>query len=303
MEEHCLSPLRKIQNLSPEQKAVFFQIIKAADKVCEKDKNLFAQHFDPNGTPKIVDPSKEHMTRHEYIQIGQDYLNKKHLNAILGFIGGSIIRQKNNNISGLYLSDLDMITVYHPEDLPTPYKENIAYKKCPIDAYCENTESLIARLDKETQEGHCETMMIIADSVLYPQNNSFGKKIRDEVQAKLAEGPLKITEAKEEELRLAITNSLADLQGSNRKIFQYIALANLMESLADFYLRVNRKWSGEGKKIFQFLEMNYPELAVKYETVFKKAFENGEETEVLALADQMLSPHKGFLWSGYQKEL
>jgi hypothetical protein len=78
--------------------------------------------------------------------------------------------------------------------------------------------------------------------------------------------------------------------------------ARLYEQLADYHLRRQGLWSAKGKAIPRVLRKVDATLCEKYCQSFSKLFTQGDATDVVLLADELLRAAGGPLFDGYRED-
>lgn len=102
-------------------------------------------------------------------------------------------------------------------------------------------------------------------------------------------GPPTLTAEVDRHLRYGITDLLDDIRDP-RSYAELIATAGqLYEALANYYFRVNVRWSAKGKSIPRTLEQVDSYVASRYREGFETLFRIGDASVVIALASISLA--------------
>lgn len=113
-------------------------------------------------------------------------------------------------------------------------------------------------------------------------------------------GPPTLTAEVDRDLRYRITDLLDDIRDP-RSYAELIATAGeLYEALANYYFRVNDRWSAKGKSIPRVLEQVDSYVASRYREGFETLFRIGDASAVIALAEELLHAHGGLLFEGHK---
>lgn len=230
--------------------------------------------------------------RNDFFQTATSFLSEKHSGAICAFIAGSVVRNEATETS-----DIDLVVLCPPDVLPKACRCSTVYQGWPIEAFLQNDNSLAYFWEQDIACGSPALLGMIAGGIIWPEGNERARSLQEKARTVLAAGPAGLSGEDIKNLRFGLTDLLDDMEGCKKTDELYGILSILYQKLANFHLRANRCWSGNGKALTRALRTSFPDLADEYESAFKSAFA-GDIKPLSALADKMLRPFGGRYWTG-----
>jgi hypothetical protein len=234
--------------------------------------------------------------RDKVLDIARKVYTDRHPQARVLFAAGSILRGE-----GTPFSDLDLVVLY--ERLPNGYRESFTVEGLPVETFVHDPETLEHILAEDRENGIPAIAHMIHEGVAIPQTNGLSQALKHKVALYLADGPSPRTAQREYWLRYSITNLVDDLRDPRGWADVAGAGTLLYQSLADFHLRRQGCWSGQGKSIVRLLRKHDPDLGMRYQDAFMALCSHAETGPVIRLAEELLAPAGGFLFDGYHAEM
>lgn len=233
------------------------------------------------------------MSQTNFLVLAERLITERFPERLCAFVGGSHVTGRENEGS-----DIDLWLIL-PENHADPQRMSFIYENMPIELFLHTAETIASFLHHDQQLGSPPNCHAICHSLMWGPDLALAEKIRRTAAHIIAAGPQMMSQESLEDRRYQITGTLKSLENKKTKNARPI-VADLYLRLADFHLRANRQWSGRSKYIMHDLKNYDPELAVRYEKVFDDAF-RGKYEKLISLIDDILAPHGGRLFDGYQR--
>jgi hypothetical protein len=231
----------------------------------------------------------------EVLECSINLLADRYPDADCAFVAGSLVRG-----DGSATSDIDLVVLHC--SLPRAYRESFIYSGVPVEAFVHDPETLSWFLAQDREAGHPALIGMLSEGVLIGPRQDAGMTFKQQGQQLLADGPPPLREDALSRLRYAITDKLDDLE-ADRTPAEIVAIgAALYPLLAEFVLRGSGQWSGSGKWTARLLKAFEPSMAEDIENAFLKLYRGVDVQPIMELADRLLEPHGGRLFSGYRSD-
>jgi hypothetical protein len=143
---------------------------------------------------------------------------------------------------------------------------------------------------------------MVAEGVEVPGPTKISQSLKRITADLIAAGPPKLSEEDERKLCYSITNLIDDIRQPRSREELVASGAELYGALANYYFRANGLWSAVNKSIPRRLGKTNPELYSRFRGGFEELFAGGQSDKVIALAEEILKRHGGFLFDGYKHE-
>jgi hypothetical protein len=143
---------------------------------------------------------------------------------------------------------------------------------------------------------------MVAEGVEVPGPTEISRAVKHIAAEIIVAGPPKLSDEDERKLRYTITNLIDDIRQPRSRGELVASGAELYGALANYYFRANGLWSAVNKSIPRRLSKTDPELYSLFREGFDQLFAGGQSDKVIALAEEILKPHGGFLFDGYKHE-
>lgn len=220
----------------------------------------------------------------------QELWKERFSDAKVVFLAGSVIRGE-----ATAHSDLDLVIVY--DKLPTAYRDSFIYRGWPVEVFVHDPETLnYFFLELDRPSGVPSLPSMVMEGIEIPVSSDFSRSLKAIAKSVLDGGPPIWTAGDLQRARYMVTDCCDDMR-SPRSTEELVASATkLYEGLADFYCRSQGLWSAKGKSIPRRLLQIDSTLARTFTEAFENVFERHDATQVIALAEDILRPHGGFLF-------
>lgn len=232
-------------------------------------------------------------TSDEVVQHAIQVLAARYPDADAAFVAGSFMRGE-----GSATSDIDLVVLH--SSLPQAYRESFVFNDIPVEAFVHDAETLLWFLENDRNDGHPALIGMLIEGVLIGPAQDIAFDFKQRARQIFAAGPPPLSSDALLRLRYSITDKLDDLT-VNRSPSEIIAIgAALYPLLVELVLRGNLQWNGSGKWNARLLHQWNPLLSQLCEQSFLALYNNSDSGSVLQLADKVLEPHGGRLFSGYR---
>jgi hypothetical protein len=232
----------------------------------------------------------------DLIKITRQILDDRYPDADVIFLAGSLLRGE-----GTPYSDLDLVVIF--EKLPHAWRESFNFQGYPVEAFVHDPETFnYFTLEFGLPSGQAALAHMVAEGVEVPGPTKISQSLKRITADLIAEGPPKLSDEDERKLRYTITNLIDDIRQPRSKEELVASGAELYGALANYYFRANGLWSAVNKSIPRRLGKANPELCSQFREGFDQLFAGGKSDKVIALAEEILKRHGGFLFDGYKHE-
>jgi hypothetical protein len=235
------------------------------------------------------------LTPDQAVSLAERALRERFGEADAAFAAGSIVRGR-----GLPLSDIDLVVLYG--HVANSWREAFMLDGVPIEAWVHDSETLAFRLEADRQLSGPALFAMLAEGVIIGPRPAEALAWRERARAMLAEGPPPTPPEWLRNLRYAVTDRVDDLRDARPpQEVQAIAVA-LYFLLSELILSAGGEWLATSKWIPRRLEMLDPALEKRFSAAFGELFSTGDARAVIALTEELLQPHGGFLFDGYRSD-
>jgi hypothetical protein len=216
--------------------------------------------------------------------------------ASVVFAAGSLVRGE-----GTASSDLDLVVVY--ATLPCAYRESFRFGGYPVEAFVHDRETLEHFfIDVDGASGVPALPQMVVEGIEIPAPNDISRELKRLAASVIEAGPPALDAQTEQRMRYFVSDLIDDLRAPRSRDELIGTGARLYEQLADYHLRRQGLWSAKGKAISRVLRQVDAELCEKYCQGFSTLFTQGDATEVIRLAEELLRPAGGPLFDGYRAD-
>jgi hypothetical protein len=232
----------------------------------------------------------------DLIKITKQILDDRYPDADVIFLSGSLLRGE-----GTPYSDLDLIVIF--ERLPHAWRESFNFQGYPVEAFVHDPETFNYFIfEFGIPSGQSAMAHMVAEGVEVPGPTEISQSLKRITTDLIAAGPPELSDEDERKLRYTITNLIDDIRQPRSKEELVASGAELYSALANYYFRTNGLWSAVNKSIPRRFSKANPELYSLFREGFDQLFAGGKSDKVIALAEEILKRHGGFLFDGYKHE-
>lgn len=221
---------------------------------------------------------------------------EKYPDADVIFLAGSVVRGE-----GTKTSDLDIVVAY--ESLPNAYRDSYFYGGWPVEAFVHDLETFkyfIQKVDAPT--GVPSLAAMVSEGIELPSATALSHRLKEIASDSLRGGPAKWSAKDIDDSRYLISDLIEDLREPRSKSEMNAVAIQLYNAVSNHYFRSKGLWSAKGKTIPRRLHRIDALFAGKFESAFESVFAQGKTEGLIALADDLLSAHGGFLFGGHRLE-
>jgi hypothetical protein len=214
--------------------------------------------------------------------------------ASVVIVGGSVVRGE-----GTRYSDLDIVVLFDKVDCA--YRQSLVYKDWPVECFVHDMETLKYFFEEMDAKSGCPSLpFMVAEGITLPGENDLSMQAKRLAQAVINAGPAELDKQDLDRRRYAITDIIDDIRDPRSQSELMASGARLMEELADYYFRSHRLWSARGKTIFRRFQQVDARLGQRFDRSFRMLFVDSDPSACIALAEEILGEHGGFLFNGYR---
>lgn len=239
------------------------------------------------------------MTRatHSPLYVTKELFETRYQGAEAIFVAGSVVRGEATTYS-----DLDLVVIY--PSVPVAYRESFLHRDWPVEAFIHDPRTLeyfIKSIDP--QIGRATLAEMIAEGHEVPSSTPLTAQLKSLAVVSLRDGPPALSAEEIDDRRYHISELIDDLREPKNRAELIATATSVYVELADFYVRCHRGWSGAGKGILKRIKKLDPALGRRFSEAFEGLFTSGQTRQVIELTGEILSPHGGFLFEGYRRDV
>lgn len=223
-------------------------------------------------------------------------METKFPSALAAFCAGSIVRGEATETS-----DIDLVVIF--PKIKQAWRESFVVDGWPVEAFVHDRDTMKYFFEKiDAKSGVPSLPQMVAEGILVWGEASHVEQLTTTAIDLIKEGPKLLSDDDIRNRLYGITDLVDDFK-SPRSRTEAIGIATrLYESLSDFALRSQGKWSGAGKQIPRALARANADLHDKFTAAFETFFRSGITSELIALAEELVEPFGGFVFDGYKRE-
>ena len=186
------------------------------------------------------------------------------------------------------------------KSLPNAYRESFIHRATPVEAFVHDPETLEYFFESVNRpSGVPSLMQMVIEGIEIPGSSAFSTELKAMAQHYMDMGPPALSPDQIDRQRYAITDMLDDIR-EPRSYHELVATgAKLHDTLANHYCRVNGLWSASKKSIPRVLKKHDATFQQSFTQSFERLFRDGDPSQVIALAEDVLSQSGGLLFDGY----
>lgn len=228
------------------------------------------------------------------IKITKEIKELKYKDADVIILAGSIVRGEETKYS-----DLDIVVIY--KSIKNAYRESFLYKNIPVEAFVHDKATLIYffnEVDKPMRKPSLATMIV--EGIEIPKETELSMNIKVLAKEYIDKGVEELSKIEIDKYRYLITDLIDDIREPRNKDELIATTCQLYEIISNFYIRINKRWSGSGKTIPRILKMINPEMFRNFSKALDEVFINENPDFLIQLVENILLPYGGFLFDGYK---
>lgn len=227
------------------------------------------------------------------IEAAARYIEAAHPGCLLAVLGGSAARGAHGPDS-----DLDIVVVEREEnDL---FRRVVRFAGWVVDCFILSEPDYREIFDAGMREANPSLQRMIAEGTVI-RHADRGLEIVEEARADLACGPLPWSSVEIDDARNRLSETAADLARSRCRDERRFIASRLALLAAEFVLRTNRRWIGEGKHLYRRLRKCSPEDAARLGSALEALCARDDPAPLLAACRAILEPFGGELIVGYER--
>ncbi|QNO15592.1 nucleotidyltransferase domain-containing protein [Alkalicella caledoniensis] len=225
----------------------------------------------------------------------REFITQEYPNCSLAILAGSVVRGE-----GTETSDLDIVIITAEEEMP--YRKSLIFQKWPIEVFVYNPSSYKIYCAKGVEQARPSLISMIVEGIPIIDKEKNFHLLKREGEEILKHGPPRLSEEETENYRYLITDLIEDFKGSN-DVHESIFIVNKLSFLlAEFIMRINRRWIGDGKWTYKVLKEFDDDLAYSFTEAFTSFYSKGKKDKLIKFTEDILDPMGGLLFEGYNRE-
>jgi hypothetical protein len=221
------------------------------------------------------------------------YVDAAHPGCLLAVLGGSAARGAHGPDS-----DLDIVVVEQGES--ERFRRIVRFRGWVVDCFILGESDYREIFDEGMREANPSLQRMIAEGTVI-RHAGRGLAIAEEALADLACGPLPWTPAEIDDARNRLSETMADLMRSRCRDERRFIASRLALLAAEFVLRTNRQWIGEGKHLYRRLRECSPGRAAALGDALEALCTHDDPAPLVACCRAILEPFGGELIVGYER--
>ena len=227
------------------------------------------------------------------VEAAAQYVDAEHPGCLLAVLGGSAARGGHGPES-----DLDIVVVEPGEsDL---FRRIVRFRGWVVDCFILGESDYRDIFDEGLREANPSLQRMIAEGTVI-RHAGRGLEIAEEARADLMCGPLPWSRTEIDDARNRLSETMADLMRSLSRDERRFIACRLALLAAEFALRTNRRWIGEGKHLYRRLRECSPELAARLGAALDALCARDDPEPLIAVSRSVLEPYGGELIVGYER--
>lgn len=195
-------------------------------------------------------------------------------------------------------SDLDLVIL--DSDELQPFRQT--YKKWgwPIEVFLINNASYPRLFERNRQQGTGALQRMCAHGIMLKESAA-GLALRQSAIESWQQGPAGWTLDDMNRARYEITEELLDFEEAATMDEAMFITFKLVKCVADFWLRVNEQWTGEGKWLIRTLRSYDPIVGEALVKATRRFLEEDDRQPLISLAEHLLESYGGRLHVGFRQ--
>lgn len=225
------------------------------------------------------------------------FLQQSFPHCDVAFLGGSAANQSLTEHS-----DLDIVILDSDSTNKTSFRQCSLAFGWKIEAFVYNEITLFLMFEMNRTAGLPSILRMCAEGIILKDNGS-AIDIQNAAWERLQQGPSPLTDEKQQAMRFMITDLLNDLNDSANDQEKIFIASKLFELVSEFVLRANGQWLGEGKWMYRSFLHYDKKFCDAYIEAYHLLIKTGQYEPFSKIIDEVLEPHGGQLFEGYQESL
>ena len=219
---------------------------------------------------------------------------ERYADARVLFLAGSVMRGEATETS-----DLDVVVVY--ERLAHARRESFVSEGWPVEAFVHDPETLAHFVEVDRRRGVPVILRMLIEGVEVPEPGEFSAGLKRRAAEVYEAGPERWDEDEMRLRRYRLTDWVDDIR-QPRAAEELVATgAYLYQDVAEFFLRSRGLWAAHSKTIPRRLREVDAGFAERFRGAFEALFAGRRQAPVIALVEEMLEPHGGLLFDGFER--
>lgn len=227
------------------------------------------------------------------VEAAAQYVDAAHPGCLLAVLGGSAARGAHGPDS-----DLDIVVVEQGES--ERFRRIVRFRGWVVDCFILGESDYREIFDEGMREANPSLQRMIAEGTVI-RHAGRGLAIAGEARADLACGPLPWSRAEIDDARNRLSETMADLMRSRCREERRFIACRLALLAAEFVLRTNRQWIGEGKHLYRRLRECSPGRAAALGDALEALCAHDDPAPLVACCRAILEPFGGELIIGYER--
>ncbi|CDQ21417.1 hypothetical protein SAMN05192559_11036 [Halobacillus karajensis] len=168
----------------------------------------------------------------------------------------------------------------------------------PVEAFIHNWTSYRTFFLLDRERGQPSMPRMISEGRIVKKDARLDD-VKKEAEELLQKGPEPWSDTTIIQKRYFLTDALDDFIGCSDRGEGLFIAASLAEQASEFYLRINRQWTGSSKWMVRSLKNFNPDFAASLIQGLNRFYEKGEKADLVHVIEQLLHCYGGRLFDGF----
>ncbi|TMU87465.1 nucleotidyltransferase domain-containing protein [Bacillus sp. BHET2] len=231
------------------------------------------------------------MSRPSALEAARLFIEENFSTCEGALLGGSVVRGVDTKTS-----DLDIVVI--DESVSTEYRESLYAYGWPIEVFVHTKETIRHYFQTDCKRARPSLPRMVSEGIPI-LDHPIIPILKEEATKLLRDGPPSWSQQTIDMKRYFLTDALDDLIGSTNRGESIFIANSIGESLHEFVLRTNGRWTGHSKWIVRALKEYNHHFAVEYINAFDEFYLNNEKESIVQLVDSVLDGYGGRLFDGF----
>lgn len=227
------------------------------------------------------------------IESAKRFINEHFPQCNVALLAGSASRGEETESS-----DLDIVVC--DGNVSRCYRESLVRYGWRIECFIHNENSYLEQFEIDKKTGRATLATMVATGMIL-KDNGLAKTLKEQANQWISDGPPGLTEDFIQASRYFMYDLVDDFIDSKSREEELVTLNTISLQLADFILRLNKKWTGRGKGLVRELYKFDQPLADRFFDALQAYYKQGEKMPFVEFVNEIYEPLGGQLFDGFKQ--